>query len=310
VWIRENSPSPPEFPVKQIFREPLLQFLLIGAVLFGLYRLPFSDSVSATNNRIAIGAGEIEQLRAMFLKQRLRPPTEEELRGLIDAHVHEEVLYREALVMGLDRDDTIVKRRLAQKLEFLTEDLSDAGSPTDAQLAAFFAEHGERYQTPSGLSFVHVYFSTEKRGQRAEQDAKNGLARLQKGTPATAVDEMGDMFLLDYAYKDVAPEEIGKVFGQSFAKELVKLPQREWHGPIVSGYGLHLVNVGERRTSPAATLDAVREQVKRDWLETQRRQIKEETFKKLRERYEIVIDEKAVREPVIAQSDGSEARGQ
>lgn len=290
--------------MKQLFREPLVQFLLIGAVLFGLYRLPGSDSVSASNNRITIGAGEIEQLRFMFMKQRQRPPTEDELRGLIDAHVQEEVLYREALAMGLDRDDTIVKRRLAQKLEFLTEDLSDAGSPTDAQLAAFFAEHGERYQAPSRLSFVHVYFSTAKRGKRAEQDARDDLVRLRKGVSAAALDEMGDMFLLDYAYKDAAPEDIQKVFGQSFAEELVKLSEREWHGPIVSGYGVHLVKINERLTSRASLLDTVREQVKRDWLDAQRRQMKERMFKTLRERYEVVVDDKAVRERVIALNEG------
>jgi parvulin-like peptidyl-prolyl isomerase len=296
--------------VKQLFREPLVQFLLIGAVLFGLYRLPGRDSVPASNSRITIGAGEIEQLRAMFMKQRQRPPTEEELRELIDASVQEEVLYREALAMGLDRDDTIVKRRLAQKLEFLTEDLSDAGVPTEPQLAAYFAEHGERYQTPSRLSFVHVYFSTAKRGQRTERDAKNELARLRAGVSASAAEEMGDMFLLDYAYKEVVPADIEKVFGEGFAEEVVKLPELQWHGPIVSGYGLHLVKVSERLTSRAAGLDAVREQVKRDWLDTQRRQIKEATFKKLRERYEVVVDDNAVRERVIARSDGTEARNQ
>jgi hypothetical protein len=294
--------------MKQLIREPLIQFLLIGAVLFGLYRLPGNGSVSASSNRITIGAGEIEQLRAMFMKQRQRPPSDEELRGIIDARVQEEVLYREALIMGLDRDDTIIKRRLAQKLEFLTEDLSDVGLPTDGQLAAFFSQHGERYQTPRRLSFVHVYFTTAKRGKRAEQDAKNDLARLRSGAPASAAEEMGDMFLLDYAYKEVMPGDIEKVFGQSFAEELVKLPEREWHGPIVSGYGLHLVRVSESLTSRASTLDAVREEVKRDWLEAQRRQIKEATFKKLRERYEVVIDDKAVRERVIAQSDGAEGR--
>jgi hypothetical protein len=296
--------------VKQLFREPLVQFLLIGAVLFGLYRLPGRDFVPASNSRITIGAGEIEQLRAMFMKQRQRLPTEEELRELIDASVQEEVLYREALAMGLDRDDTIVKRRLAQKLEFLTEDLSDAGVPTEPQLAAYFAEHGERYQTPSRLSFVHVYFSTAKRGQRAQRDAKNELARLRAGVPASAAEEMGDMFLLDYAYKEVVPADIEKVFGKGFAEEVVKLPELQWHGPIVSGYGLHLVKVSERLTSRAAGLDAVREQVKRDWLDTQRRQIKEATFKKLRERYEVVVDDNAVRERVIARSDGTEARNQ
>jgi len=212
--------------------------------------------------------------------------------------------------MGLDRDDTIVKRRLAQKLEFLTEDLSDAGVPTDTQLAAYFAEYGERYQMPSRLSFTHVYFSTAKRGQRAERDAKSDLARLRAGASALAAEEMGDMFLLDYAYKEIVPADIEKVFGKGFAEEVVKLPDLQWHGPIVSGYGLHLVKVSERLTSRAAGLDAVREQVKRDWLDTQRRQIKEATFKKLRERYEVVIDDKAVRERVIAQSNGAEVREQ
>jgi hypothetical protein len=295
---------------KRVFREPLVQFLAIGAILFAVYRLPGSESLSASNNRIAIGAGEIEQLRTMFVKQRQRSPTEEELRALIDARVQEEVLYREALAIGLDQDDTIIKRRLAQKLEFLTEDLGETGTPTDAQLAAFFTEHGERYQTPSRLSFVHVYFSTAKRGKKAEQDAKSDLTRLRAGAPARAVEEMGDMFLLDNAYNEVAPEDIGKVFGANFAEELATLAEREWHGPIVSGYGLHLVKVNERVTSRASTWDMVREQVKRDWLEAQRRQIKETTFKKLRERYEVVIDETAVRERVIAQNDGAQGTGQ
>jgi peptidyl-prolyl cis-trans isomerase C len=294
---------------RQVFREPLAQFLAIGAIFFAVYRLPGSESLSASNNRIAIGAGEIEQSRAMFVKQRQRPPTEEELRGLIDARVQEEVLYREALAMGLDQDDTIIKRRLAQKLEFLNEDLSDAVVPTDAQLSAYFTENGERYQAPSRLSFVHVYFSTAKRGQKAEHDAKNVLVRLRTGAPASAVEEMGDMFLLDYAYKEVLPEDIEKVFGRSFAEELVKLPEREWHGPIVSGYGLHLIKVSERQTLRASTLDTVREQVKRDWLEARRRHIKEQTFKKLRERYEVVIDDKALRERVIARNDGTRETG-
>jgi peptidyl-prolyl cis-trans isomerase C len=295
--------------VKLLLHEPLFHFLIIGSILFGLYRLPGNGSDSLVSNRITIGAGELEQLRALFIKQRQRPPTEEELRELVDAHVQEEVLYREALVMGLDRDDTIIKRRLAQKLEFLTQDLSDTGAPTDAQLAAFFAEHGERYQVPSRISFVHVYFSTAKRGKRAEHDAKNDLARLRSGATTTNIDEMGDMFLLDYAYEAVMPADIEKIFGYSFAEELVKLPEREWHVPIVSGYGLHLVKVSERLTSTAATLDAVREQVKRDWVDDQRRQIKEATFKKLRQRYEVVIDDEAVRERVIARSDRTEARG-
>jgi hypothetical protein len=292
--------------MRQLFCEPLVQFLVIGAVLCGLYGLPNHQSVSASSHRINIGAGDIEQMRAIFMKQRQRLPSEEELRGLIDARVQEEVLYREALIMGLDKDDTIIKRRLAQKLEFLTEDLTDAGNPTDAELTAFFAEYGDRYQAPSRLSFVHVYFSTAKRGKSAEQDAKKDLALLQAGAPASALDEMGDMFLLDYAYKQVTLEGIEAVFGRSFAENLAKIPEREWHGPLVSGYGLHVVKVDERVTSRALALDMVREQVKRDWLDAQRRQTKEKMFTKMRERYKIVIDEKAMRERVIAEGDSSQ----
>lgn len=296
--------------MKRLLREPLVQFLLVGAMMFGFYRLAGGDSVPAANNHIAVGAGEIEQLRAIFVRQRLRPPTEEELGGLIDAYVREEVLYREALAMGLDRDDTIVKRRLAQKIEFLTEDLSEPGSPTDEQLAAFFKEHAERYQPPSRLSFIHVYFSTAKRGQGAEQDSRNDLVRLRKGVPAAVLDELGDMFLLDSNYKDAAPEEVEKVFGPSFTQELVKLPEREWHGPLVSGYGLHLVKISDRRTEGAPLLDDVRGQVKQDWIEAQRRSIKEETFQKMRQRYQVVIDDKAVRARVIAQHDGIPGQNQ
>jgi peptidyl-prolyl cis-trans isomerase C len=289
-----------------LMREPLMQFLLIGALLFGLYALRGNAVLANVNGRIHMSAGEIEQLRAMFMKQRQRSPTEEELRELIDARIQEEVLYREALAMGLDKDDTIVKRRLAQKLEFLTEDLSAAGTPTDAQITAFFAEHEARYQLPSRISFVHVYFSTAKRNQRAAHDAEKELARLRAGIQSRRFDETGDMFLLDRDYRRILPEEIEKVFGRDFAEEMLKLPQGEWHGPIASGYGLHLVKIGERLTSDPLSVGAVREQVERDWIEDQRRRIKQATFKNLRDRYQVVIDDQAIRERAIARLEGSE----
>lgn len=292
--------------MKQLVREPLVHFLAIGAVLFGLYRIQSSQAVRMPSNRIDITAGDIEQMRAIFFRQRQRPPSEEELKGFIDARIYEEVLYREALAMGLDRDDTIVRRRLAQKFEFLTDDLSDPGSPSETELAEFFEAHPERYQQPSRLSFEHVYFSTGKRGDRIEQDARNGLARLRAGLAAAAIAEMGDAFLLEQHYQKVTPQEIEKIFGPSFSAELIKLPLRKWQGPIASSYGLHLVKVDDHKTSRAASLNVVREQVKRDWLDAKRRQIKEARLKKLRERYEVVIDEAAFRVTVIAQ--GGSAR--
>jgi len=280
-----------------------MHFLLIGGLLFGLFSLRGNQTPGEASNRIHITAGEIEQMLATFVGQRLRPPSEEEMKGLISARVQEEVLYREALGMGLDRDDTIVRRRLAQKLEFLMEDLSELGSPTDAELIAFLNEHGDRYQVPGRLSFEHIYFSVGQRGKRAEQDAKNDLARLRAGAPAAAVNQMGDAFLLEYVYKQSAREEIEKVFGPGFAGELAKLPLREWQGPIASGYGVHLVRVEEHEMSHASGLESVREQVKRDWLDARRSQLKEAAIKKLRERYEVVIDDKSLRAAVLAPSE-------
>jgi peptidyl-prolyl cis-trans isomerase C len=281
----------------QFLREPLVHFVVIGALLFGLYPFSANQPPAETNNRISITAGDIEQMRALFTGQRQRPPTEEELKGFIAARVQEEVLYREALAMGLDRDDTIVRRRLAQKFEFLMDDLSDVDNPSDSELAAFFTTHSDRYQVPSRLSFSHIYFSVAKRGKRVEQDAKNELARLRGGATA----EMADAFLLEHAYKQITLEEIDKIFGTGFGTAITKFSLHEWQGPIASGYGMHLVKVDSRETSRASALNAVREQVKRDWLDAKRHQIKEATFKKLRERYEVVIDERAFRATVIAE---------
>ena len=296
--------------MKRLLHEPLIHFLAIGALLFGFYRFTANPPAPETSNRITFGAGEIEQMRAIFMRQRQRPPTQDEMKGLLAARVHEEVLYREALAIGLDRDDTIIKRRLAQKFEFLVEDLSDPGRPTDAELAKFLSEHDERYRVPGRLSFAHIYFSAGKRGARVERDAQKDLVRLRGGVSTAAIEEMGDAFLLEHAYKHVTAQEIEKIFGPGFAAHLIKVPLREWHGPIASGYGLHLVRVEEHETPHAATLDAVREKVKKDWLDARRRQLKEAAFKKLRDRYEVVVDNNALHTAVIAQASSAQGSGQ
>jgi hypothetical protein len=186
------------------------------------------------------------------------------------------------------------------------EDLGDPGNPTDGELADFFKENLDRYQMPGRLSFVHVYFSTAKRGSGAEQAAKRDLARLRSGARPAALEEMGDAFLLEHAYKQITLEEIDKMFGPGFAAQLTKVPLREWQGPIASGYGLHLVKIDEQQASRASTLDLVRDQVKRDWLDARRRELKDAAFKKLRERYEVVVDDNALRTAVIAYRGGAQ----
>ena len=176
-------------------REPLLHFLLVGAALFLLFHF-LSGGRSEAPREIVVGEARVEALAENFAKTWMRPPTAQELKGLADDYVAEEVYYREAIAMGLDRDDTVIRRRLRQKMEFISEDLASAVQPTDAQLQEYLERHADKFVRASRLTFQQVFFSGEKRGQDASRDAERLLAELQAGRgPANPLDA-GDPTLL------------------------------------------------------------------------------------------------------------------
>jgi hypothetical protein len=272
-------------------REPLLHFLLLGAVLFGLYTvLPQGQPAAPSMPRLTVTRGDIAHLHTGWRMQWQRAPTEEELQGLIAAHIREEVLYREALALGLDRDDTIVRRRLAQKFEFLMQDLAAVRQPTDAELAAFFAAQRERYRVPVRLSLAHVYFSANRRGTAAERNAQEALAQLSAATALAPASELGDASLLDFVQENKTEDEIGQLFGSAFADTVLQLTPGVWQGPVASSYGWHLVQVIERTPAWLPELAEVQEQVRRDWADAQHRRTNEEIFQQLRARYDIVVE--------------------
>jgi parvulin-like peptidyl-prolyl isomerase len=209
----------------------------------------------------------------------------------VTAHIREEVLCREALALGLDRDDTIVRRRLAQKMEFLTDDITGAAEPDDAALQKFFTENAARYAKPARVSFRHVYFSQEKRGAGADAAARESLAALEKGA---SDDTMGDAFLHGFEFAERESEELATLFGPDFAARLAKLPPGAWQGPVASSYGLHLVRVEARAEAKPVTLDEVRATVVQDFNDERRRTTNHEVFERLRERYQVSVDEAAL----------------
>lgn len=283
--------------MKQILREPLLHFLAIGVVLFAVFAL-VNDERPVGGNRIEITAEDIEQLVAIFGKQWQRPPNQQELQALIDARVREEVLYREALAMGLDKDDTIVRRRLAQKVEFLMADAGAVTEPENAVLQAYYEANAERYRQPPRLSFSHVYFSTDRRGEEAVKAAEALLARLRAArTPVTRVHDEGDPFMLPREYVDARTDEIARDFGRAFAEELVGLESGLWHGPVTSAYGIHLVYVVSRDASHLPPMEQLKERVANDWLTEQRRLAEERVYQRLRARYEISVAGQQARAP-------------
>ncbi len=275
-------------------KEPLVQFVLLGAVLAAVYAFSSRAFTEDTSKQITMDAAGIELLAVNWERQWQRPPTEAELSGLVDARVREEVLYRAAQSMGLDRNDIVVRRRMVQKMELLSQDLATLIDPPEEALKAFFEENKEDYRVPSRVSFRHIYFNLDKRGATAEADALAALEELRAGKlSAQQVAELGDRFMLAYEYRLRAPVELQQAFGSRFA-EVVSELEPGWHGPIPSGYGLHLVEVTDRVESGLPEFERVRERVLVDYERMRRDRANELMLEGLSAGYVIEIDEEAI----------------
>jgi peptidyl-prolyl cis-trans isomerase C len=276
--------------MKSILREPLLHFLMLGALFFLIYLWVNPPAKSAAPNQIQVSQNDLDRMVQLFQKQWQRPPTQEELDGLVSAHLKEEVLYREALAMGLEKDDTIVRRRLAQKMEFLITDVTDPGSVEHKTLQAFYEKNSARYRRATKLTFRQIYFNPAKRGQRIEDEANATLKTLQTTHAGMNVpQDYGDRIMLQPRYNQISTDDIARDFGREFADKLATLTPGSWQGPIQSGFGLHLVYIQKRETASLLPLAEIREQVKNDYLYELRQTRSNELLDKLKARYQITI---------------------
>ena len=273
----------------QTFREPLVHFLVLGAGIFlisGLLRNPAADKP----DRIVVTAGHIEQIVEGWSRTWQRPPAPQELEGLIEDYIREEVFYREALVLGLDRDDTIIRRRLRQKMEFLSEDMAGVAEPTDEELQTFLESHPDTFRIDTKVTFSHIYFNQDRRGETIRNDAEHLRAKLVKGNNEVDRNELGDPFPLPHDFEMLPEDEVTKLFGHEFAVQLLKLEPNTWTGPVESGYGIHLVFVRERIDGRMPELSEVREAVQREWFAAQRSKAKETFYRQLRDRYTVSVE--------------------
>ncbi|MCK4837736.1 MAG: peptidyl-prolyl cis-trans isomerase [Desulfobulbaceae bacterium] len=270
--------------VKKLWREPLIHFLLIGAALFVFYGLT-RDVGSEAPNRIEVNSSQVEQLAANFKRTWMRPPTEDELNALVENYVREEVFYREALAMGLDQNDPLVRRRMRMKLEFILEDLSSQ-NVTDEVLTAFLEKHPDKFRTEAQLSFQQVFLNPEKRKDLAG-DAEKLVAKLNDGAEFKS---LGDPILVPFDYSLATQSEIARSFGERFAADVIKLTAGDWTGPVYSAYGGHLLKVSERVDAHLPKLADIRELVKREYLVVKRKEQKDLAYKQLREGYEVTIE--------------------
>jgi len=277
--------------MKRLLREPLVHFLLIGAVLFGLYSVTQSGRpATAASKEIRLSVDEIAQLTLLYQSQWRRPPTPQELARMVENRVQQEILYREALAMGLDKDDEIVKRRMAQKMQFLAEDVAAAREPSMAELRSWFEKNSAKFAQPPRLSFRHLYFSPDRRGPRARDDAQQALAKLA-GAPVDAkvAGSLADPFMFQEYYRDRAPEFLGKEMGPQFALAVAKLAPGSWQGPIESGFGWHLVFVDTVIPGRVPAFEEVEADVKTAWLGEQKAHAWEKAYKEMRANYTVLL---------------------
>ena len=272
----------------RLLREPLLQFLVLGAILFALYGLVDKRSAEPSE-KIVVSASRITNLADGFARTWRRPPSEEELRGLIENDIRDEVFYRAGRAAGLDRDDVIIRRRVRQKMEFLAEEIS-VPEATEAQLADFLSSNPERFRTEDRLTFHQLFLNPSRRTDTIARDVEQVRTILSRGDATTDTAGLGDPFLLGEEFHAVSLRDTAGTFGDSFARQVFSAEQGRWLGPIPSSFGQHFIYIRERTTGSVPPLDTIRPAVARQWADARRTEAEQKLYRSLRDRYEITVE--------------------
>jgi hypothetical protein len=274
--------------MKRLLKEPLLHFALLGAALFAAHGWMRPDSAAGAEE-IVVSTGQVEHLAIGFSRTWQRPPTFDELKGLVDDYVKEEILGREAIALGLDRNDTVIRRRLRQKMEFVAEDLAVMAEPSEAELETYLSAHPDDFLEDSRTSFRHV-FLREDRGERLESDAAELLAQLRRAGPEADVSMLGDGLLLPGEFTLERQQGVAAQFGSEFAEALDEIAVGAWAGPLRSAYGLHLVLVSERGGGLLPALDEVRDAVRRELMAERRERMNQQLVEDLLQKYQVTVE--------------------
>lgn len=281
--------------LKQLAREPLIHFLLIGAAIYALYGFYSGGGDDVDERMVTVTSGEIQSLADQFTRLWNRPPTEEELSGALRAHVRTQILYREAVAMGLDDGDMVIERRLAQKVEMLAQGLSTPSEPSDEVLAEWYAANPDPFRQPDRYSLRQIFFDPDKREASTLDDARAVLEELNgmEELPGN-YNSYGDRFMLQSYYPNRSVLQLRKLFGGGFVDDVIQLEPGRWHGPVLSGYGAHLVFISAVFIAPQPDLDEVRDLVQEAWTAEQISEISERFIDGLVSRYEVIVEETEV----------------
>ncbi|MBF8269488.1 MAG: hypothetical protein HW386_1197 [Gammaproteobacteria bacterium] len=274
--------------VKQWLREPILHFILIGFALFLYHHYTARDS--GDERRIVVSQAEIDNLARQYQATWMRPPTVTELSGLVETYIQDEIMYREGRALGLDRDDSVIKRRVRQKLEVLSEEVIERAPPGDADLAEYLQANPYKFRQPAVVSFEQILLTTEGSGVAIDRRLAAVRSAIEHGAdPAT----LGIATMLPYREEGTAVDLVARSFGEQFAAQLETLEVGKWAGPVVSGFGMHLVWISARTPAELPLLAEVRPLVEREWEADRRARALAAEYRRLREQYDVVIEAKS-----------------
>lgn len=276
----------------RFLREPLVHFLLLGGLIYLAYGLFAPKTQEDTSRNIIVDNAKVQWMHSSWQKRWNRLPTKEELDGMIEQYIKEKVLYHEALKMGLDKNDAVIRRRLSQQVEFLAKDLVVYTPPTQEDLKKYYEKHQDKYTPYATYTFTQIYFNPDKRGNKTLDYANKVKEKLiQQGSMLQDLSSLGDDFMIDRYFEANSEFEIRKNFGTGFTKELVKLEPGKWQGTLLSGYGVHLVYMKEIVTPPVPPFSEIKEQVRQDWTSDKQVELKDQFYKALRAYYTIVVED-------------------
>jgi peptidyl-prolyl cis-trans isomerase C len=279
--------------IKALLKEPLLHFFLLGGLIFVLNALFGNSKYIPENNEILVTNSLINSRVNQFAMQMGRPASKEEVIGFIDKYIHEEVLSREAKLLGLDNDDIVIRRRLVQKMEFMSGEFSVVSEPTLAQLEAYFEKNSEAYKKPAAISFYQVFINSQDLSEQ-ELNSKADAVMRDLGQIENTPDlssNYGDRTMLSNQFTRVTYDKLFQSFGDEiFVEEIQKAPEQEWSGPLKSAYGHHLVFITEKTESAIPVFSEVAVEVNQDFLDFKKRKANEEFFAQMQERYIINMD--------------------
>ncbi len=275
--------------MRQLIREPLVHFALAALAIFG-FHIAWSSWTDRIQNTITITTGDMERLATLYASEAGTAPTANDMKAIVADHIRNEALAREARKLGLHIGDTIVDRRLAQKMTFLVSDLASLPSPSEAELKSWYEMHADRFTAPARVTFDHIFLSAEERKRTVRSDAESILGLMNSDQPPDWR-RTGDPFMLSRSYGDLPLREVARLFGNEFASALSKTPEdKSWQGPLTSAFGEHVVRVTHNQEADLPPFDDIQQSVLAVWEDVKRREQNAAAIQEIIQKYHIVVE--------------------